>query len=68
MQNVAADDYMIISVGGLSKRMNYAMVILAIKKPNNPHLKYVVAGIGKEKIALIGWFALELEKYFSLLY
>lgn len=54
MQNVAADDYMIISVGGLSKRMNYAMVILAIKKPNNPHLKYVVAGIGKEKIALIG--------------
>lgn len=46
---VSDDDCLIISVGELSNRKNHATVIRAIKKLNNPHLKYVIAGIGKEQ-------------------
>ena len=50
---VATNDFMILSVGELSKRKNHATVIKAIAKLKNPHIKYYVAGIGPEKEHLI---------------
>lgn len=47
--NVKDDDFFIISVGELSKRKNHATVIKAIHELNDPHIKYVIAGIGSEK-------------------
>lgn len=50
--NVKDNDFLIISVGELSKRKNHATVIKAIHKLNDPHIKYVIAGIGREKTNL----------------
>lgn len=47
------NDFLIISVGELSKRKNHASIIKAIKKINDPHIKYVIAGIGREKENLL---------------
>lgn len=58
---VADNDFLIISVGELSKRKNHANVIKAIHKINNPHIKYIIAGIGEEKEKLI-----KLIKKFNL--
>lgn len=55
------DDFLIISVGELSKRKNHATIVRAIKKINDPHIKYVIAGIGKERENL-----LHLIKKFNL--
>lgn len=43
------DDFLIVSVGELSKRKNHDTVIRAIKKLNDPSIKYLIAGIGPEK-------------------
>lgn len=51
---IAADDFLILSVGELSIRKNHATVLKAIAKLNNPHIKYIVAGIGPERSKLIG--------------
>lgn len=50
---VRDDEYLIISIGELSKRKNHATVLKVIKKLNNPKIKYVIAGIGAEKEHLI---------------
>lgn len=50
---VLDDEYLIISIGELSKRKNHATVLKAIKRLNNPKIKYVIAGIGAEKEKLI---------------
>ena len=42
------DDFMLLSIGELSKRKNHETVIRAIAKLKNPHLKYFIAGIGPE--------------------
>lgn len=51
--SVSDSDYLILSVGELSKRKNHETVLKAIKKLNNPRIKYVIAGIGAEKDHLL---------------
>lgn len=51
--NIKNDDFLIISVGELSNRKNHETVIKAIKKLNNPNIKYAIAGIGDKKRKLI---------------
>lgn len=66
--NVQKDEYLIISVGELSKRKNHETVLRAIAALKNPKIKYAIAGIGKEKkqlIKLIG--ELGLQKQVQLL-
>ena len=41
---VKSDEIMIFSVGELSERKNYELVIRAIKQLNNPKIKYFIAG------------------------
>lgn len=50
--DITDKDYLILSVGELTKRKNHQLVIRAIKKLNDPHLKYIVAGVGVEKANL----------------
>lgn len=50
---VSDNDFLIISVGELSKRKNHATVIKAINNLHDPHIKYCIAGIGPEKNKLI---------------
>ena len=65
---VNSNDYLIISVGELSKRKNHASVLKAIAKLHNPRIKYVIAGIGPEKNRLLNLSKkLGLEKNFRLL-
>ena len=42
-------DFLIISVGELSKRKNHSTVIKALHKIKDNHIKYAIAGIGDEK-------------------
>ncbi len=49
---LSANDYLIISVGELSKRKNHSTVIKAIHKLNDPTIHYMIAGIGIEKESL----------------
>lgn len=51
--SVRDNDFLIISVGELSKRKNHATVIKAIHYLNDPKIKYAIAGIGKERNKLI---------------
>ena len=51
--NVKKNDFLIISVGELSKRKNHSTVIEAIHKIGDPHIKYAIAGIGPEKDRLL---------------
>lgn len=46
---IRTTDFMILSVGELSKRKNHLTVLKAIAKLRNPQIKYVIAGIGPEK-------------------
>lgn len=54
------DDYILFSVGELIARKNHIVVIDALKKLNNPHIHYAIAGDGvlfdflKEKIKKSG--------------
>lgn len=50
---IRPDDYLLISVGELSKRKNHETILKAISSLNNPKIKYVIAGIGKEKENLL---------------
>lgn len=65
---VTPNDFLILSVGELSKRKNHLTVLKAIARLNNPSIKYIVAGIGpedeklKEESKKLG-----LEKQFKLL-
>ena len=45
--SLAADDYILFSVGELIERKNHIVVIDALKRLDNPHIHYVVAGEGK---------------------
>lgn len=45
---ITPNDFMILSVGELSKRKNHLTVLKAIAKLNNPSIKYMIAGIGPE--------------------
>lgn len=59
---VSNKDFLIISVGELSKRKNHATVIKVINKLHDPHIKYCIAGIGPERdrlVALIHKYHLE---------
>lgn len=47
------NDFMVLSVGELSKRKNHLTVLRAIAKLKNPKIKYVIAGIGPEKSELL---------------
>lgn len=66
--SLKADDYILFSVGELIERKNHIVVINALKKLNNPHIHYVIAGDGvlfdslKEKVK-----KLELENQVHLL-
>ncbi len=50
---VKNDDFMVLSVGELSKRKNHVTVLKAIAKLKDPHIKYYVAGIGPEREYLL---------------
>lgn len=50
---VSDHDFLIISVGELSRRKNHATVIKAIKQLDDSHIKYCIAGIGPEKNRLL---------------
>lgn len=50
---ISDDDYLMISVGELSKRKNHQLAIKAMYKLNNPKIKYIIAGIGPEKNHLL---------------
>lgn len=66
--NVNADDFLIISVGELSDRKNHETVLKALNIINNPKVKYVIAGIGKNKNKLVALIAkYHLEKQVQLL-
>lgn len=66
--HLGKDDYLIISVGELSKIKNHSTVLKALKKIDNPKIKYVIAGIGPEKRNLINLSKkLNLEDRFQLL-
>lgn len=53
-------DFILLSVGELSKRKNHLVIIEALKRINNPHIHYVIAGEGelcdliKERIRALG--------------
>lgn len=47
--NIGTNDFLIISVGELTKRKNHQLMIKALAKINNPKIKYVIAGVGQEK-------------------
>lgn len=65
---VQKDEYLIISVGELSKRKNHETVLRAIATLKNPKIKYVIAGIGKEKNQLVELIKeLGLQKQVQLL-
>ena len=65
---ISNKEYLVVSVGELSKRKNHATVLRAIKKINDPQIKYVIAGIGKERKKLINLIkSLQLEKQVQLL-
>lgn len=69
-EGIHEDDFLLISVGELSKRKNYSTVIKAIHLINDPKIKYLIAGIGKEKgnlVSLIKKYNLE-DKVFLLGY
>lgn len=65
---VSKDDFLILSVGELNKNKNHQLVIRAIKKLNNPKIKYVIAGTGTGRKDLEDLIhALGLEKQVRLL-
>lgn len=69
-EGIHEDDFLLISVGELSKRKNHSTVIKAIHLINDPKIKYLIAGIGKEKgnlVSLIKKYNLE-DKVFLLGY
>lgn len=43
------DDYILLSVGELSKRKNMSVVIRALSQLKNPRLKYYICGTGSEE-------------------
>lgn len=62
------DDFVIISVGDLSKRKNHEVVLRAIAKLNNPNIKYMIVGQGNLKEYLINLSKeLHIENQFQLL-
>ena len=66
--SVNTDDFLIISVGELSNRKNHETVLKALAIINNPKVKYVIAGIGKNKNRLISLIAkYHLSKQVQLL-
>lgn len=46
---IQSDEFMVVSVGELSKRKNHATVLRAIARLHNPKVRYVIVGIGPEK-------------------
>lgn len=46
---VAEDDFVVVSVGRLEKNKNNKTIVRAISKINNPKIKFVLCGDGKEK-------------------
>lgn len=50
---VKDDEFLILSVGELSKRKNHLTVLKAIHQLHNKQIKYAIAGIGPERDALI---------------
>lgn len=65
---ILKEDFLILSVGELTKRKNHSTVIKAIAKLNNPRIKYVIAGIGPEKHNLLSMIkSLKLENQVKLL-
>lgn len=65
---ISKNDFLIISIGELTKRKNHSTVIKAIAKLDNPKIKYVIAGIGSEKNNLLNEIKLlKLEKQVQLL-
>ncbi len=44
--NITQDDILVLSVGELQKRKNHQVIIRAIAKLNNPHIKYIICGQG----------------------
>lgn len=51
--HISNDDFLIISIGELSRRKNHATVIKAIHKLKDPTIKYIIAGIGSEQVNLL---------------
>lgn len=47
--NLKERDFLIISVGELNENKNHAIVIEAIKRINDPTIKYFIAGLGPER-------------------
>lgn len=65
---IAKDDFLILSVGELTKRKNHSTVIKAIAKLKNPKIKYIIAGIGPEKHNLLDMIkSLKLDNQVRLL-
>lgn len=65
---VSKDDFLILSVGELNKNKNHQLVIRAIKKLDNPKIKYVIAGTGNGRKDLENLIhTLGLEKQVKLL-
>ena len=52
------DDFVLLSVGELNKNKNNITILKAIKKLDNPKIKYMMAGNGP----LRGWLEEEIEK------
>lgn len=48
-----SDDFMLLSIGELTKRKNHETVIRALAELNDHHIKYFIAGIGPEKQHLL---------------
>ena len=46
---ISKNEFLILSVGELSRRKNHITIIRALGKLNDPTIKYVIAGIGPEK-------------------
>lgn len=65
---VNAEDYLLISIGELTKRKNQKVVLDAIKSINNPQLKYIICGRGPLQDYLVAYIhQLGLDNQVSLL-
>lgn len=45
----SADDFVLFNVGELSDLKNQGIIIDAMGKLNNPHIKFMIAGVGKKR-------------------
>lgn len=49
---VGQEDFFLVSVGELNENKNQRVIINALGKLQNPHIKYILCGIGNQKEAL----------------